>query len=385
MRPVKLSRTLAIAATLLTLAMPAVAYDAPVEKRPFTLADFRFQDGRQLPLTLGYETYGKLNAARDNAILVCHYFGGTSHAAGQYPNDDRRPGYWDALIGAKGAIDTDRFFVVSMDIPANINIDPQVISTGPRTVDPKTGKPYGGRFPSVGIRDMVEAQRRLMDHLGIRRWHAVMGTSLGGMQAMQWAVSHPDRVARVMTAAAPGRSDAYNQAMSQVMIDAIRADKNYRGGDYYGQEPPNQGLAAAWKLMYAQILNRDVLQAQFPGAVGEPAPPFVVELETQAARRVGRIDANAWVAIAEASRNFDLAAGHPSYEAALARVKARTLVIAAEGDELFPPVRLEQDLVEPLRKAGKPVEYRVLATRQGHLGAVFELGKEGETIRAFLE
>lgn len=380
----KLVHALAIAATL-ALGQPALAYDLPVEKRPLSLPDFKFQDGRQVPLTLGYETYGRLNAAKDNAILICHYFGGTSHAAGKYPGDDRRPGYWDALIGSKGAIDTDRYFVVSMDIPANINLDPQVISTGPQSLDPNTGKPYGGTFPAVGIRDMVETQRRLMDHLGISRWHAVMGTSLGGMQAMQWAVSYPERVSRVMTAAAPGRSDAYNQAMSQVMIDAIQADRNYRGGNYYGQEPPNQGLAAAWKLMYAKILNRDVLQSQYPGAVGEPAPPFVRELETQAARRVTRIDANAWAAISHASRNFDLAAGHPSYAAALSRVKAKALVIAAEGDELFPPSRLEQDLVQPLKKAGKQVQFRVLSTRQGHLGAVFELQKEGPAIRAFLE
>lgn len=382
MKPV---HALVAAALLLGFGPPAAAYDGPVDKRPFTIPDFRFQAGARLPVTLGYETYGKLNAAKDNAILVCHYFGGTSHAAGKYTPEDRRAGYWDALIGSKGAIDTDRFFVISVDIPANINLDPTVIATGPQTLDPKTKKPYGGTFPAVSIRDMVETQRILMDQLGIQRWHAVMGTSLGGMQAMQWAVSYPERVARVMTAAAPGRSDAYNQAMSQVMIEAIQADKNFRGGNYYGQEPPNQGLSAAWKLMYAKILNRDELTAQFPGAVGHPAPPFVMELDAQATKRVSRIDANAWATISRASRDFDLGIGHPSYEAALGRVKAKALVLAMVGDELFSPERLEKDLVAPLKKAGKQVEFRVMDTRQGHLGAVFELNKEAPAIREFLE
>jgi homoserine O-acetyltransferase len=359
------------------LAAPASAYEGPVDKQRLSLPAFTFQDGRTLPLTVGYETYGTLNAEASNAVLICHFFGGTSHAAGKYAKDDPRPGYWDALIGAKAAIDTDRHFVVAVDVPANVNVtDPRMVTTGPHSRDPQTQQPYGPRFPAVSIRDMVETQRALADRLGIRRWHAVVGASLGGMQAMQWAVSHPERVARVVTVAAPGRSEPYNQAMAQVMIDAIQSDGHFRGGDYYGHPAPTRGLKAAWKLLYAQGLHRDHM--------ARPGTPFLSDLETQAAARLPRLDANAWVRLSEASRDFDVAHGHADYPAALRRVQAKVLVVAAEGDMLFPPERLERELAAPLRLAGKRVDFRLLPTTQGHLGSVFDLNREGPAINRFL-
>jgi homoserine O-acetyltransferase len=366
----------ALAAVAL-VAAPAFANVGLVEKRRFDLPAFTFADGRTVPLTVGYETYGTLNATKTNAILVCHFFGGTSHAAGRYAASDERPGYWDALIGPNAAIDTTRHFVVAVDVPANINTaDPAMITSGPHQLDPKTKRPYGATFPQVGIPDVVAVQHRLMTQLGIPRWHAVVGASLGGMQTLQWAVDHPHLVERAVVIAAPGRSDPYNQAMCQVMIDSIEADKNFRGGAYYGQEPPSGGLKAAWKLLYAMGLNRDHM--------ARTNQPFLTDLEAQAARRLPRMDANAWLRLARASRDFDLGRGHGGYEAALGRIQARLLVIPAEGDQLFPPDRLQRDLVDPLSAAGKQVECRVLRTDWGHLGAVYDVTTEAPTIQRFL-
>ncbi len=374
--------TLAILLSALSFALPTHAEATFVQKRELQLAEHRFVDGRRLPVTLGFETYGRLNERRDNAVLICHFFGGSSHAAGRYAAGDPRPGYWDALIGPGKPLDTDRYFIVSADVLANINAhDPTVRSTGPYSLDPLTRQPYGGTFPSVTIRDQVAVQRSLMEDLGIQRWHTVMGASLGGMQALQWAVSHPDRVERVVTVAASGRADAYNKALCQLMIDAIRSDARWKNGDYYGQEAPDGGLASAWKLLFVHTLSRQGLSRGI--TPGDPAS-FLEALEAKARARIAEIDANAWISLSEASRDFDLGAGHPDYRSALGRIQAKVLAIAAEGDLLYPPELIRTDLVAPLADLGKPARFHVLTTEQGHLGAVYDMGQASEVLRDFL-
>jgi homoserine O-acetyltransferase len=181
-------------------ALPAGAYDGLVEKQVFMLPALTTVGGQVIrDVRVGYEHYGALNAARDNAILVTHYFSGTSHAAGRYAATDPSPGYWDSIIGAGKPIDTDRFFVISSDTLVNLNTkDPRTVTTGPASINPDTGRPWGMTFPIVTIRDFVNLQKALLDSLGIRKIHAVVGASMGAMQAFEWAAAYPDIVERII-------------------------------------------------------------------------------------------------------------------------------------------------------------------------------------------
>lgn len=377
-----LHKTLVTMIAALALVLPARADELVVQKLIMQLPAHRFVDGSRLPIELSYETYGRLNAQRDNAVLICHYFSGTAHAAGRHAPGDPHPGYWDDIIGPGKPLDTDRFFIVSSDILANVNAhDPTVRTTAPYSIDPATGRPYAGTFPSVSIRDMVAVQRALMDRLGIPRWHTVMGASLGGMQALQWAVSYPDRVERAVSVAASGRADAYNRTLCQIMIDAIRSDPNWRDGAYYGQEPPHRGLTSAWKLLFAHTQSRQGLERSLGSAA---AQSLGETLEARSRARIGKLDANAWLSLSEAGRDFDLGAGYPDYRSALTRIQAQVLAIAAEGDLLYPPELIRSDLVALLEALGKKARYHVLPTADGHLGAVTDIENIADVLRDFL-
>ncbi len=223
--------TIMVAALL--LGSPALAEDLLVEKQEFTLTDFTTRHGKTVPeMRLGYETYGTLNEARDNAILIPHYFSGNSHAAGKYSPDDAAPGYWDSIIGPGKPVDTDRYFVVSVDTPVNLGArDPHVITTGPATVNPATGKPWGMEFPVMTIGDFVDTQKGLMEQLGIPKWHAVMGGSMGGLQSYEWAARYPDLLERVIPVVASGWADADLIAGLDIWAAPIRLDPNWNGGD----------------------------------------------------------------------------------------------------------------------------------------------------------
>jgi homoserine O-acetyltransferase len=184
---------LAVLGIALAVAGPAAAYDGIVEKKTFSMASYTTRGGKTIKdVKVGWESYGKLNDARDNVILVTHFFSGNSHAAGKYAAGDAAPGYWDGIIGAGKPIDTDRFFVISSDTLVNLSTkDPRTITTGPASIDPDTGKPYGMRFPVVTMRDFVEVQKALLESLGIRKLHAVVGASMGALQAFEWAAAHP--------------------------------------------------------------------------------------------------------------------------------------------------------------------------------------------------
>jgi homoserine O-acetyltransferase len=198
--------TLAIAAGVLFMPLAGHAYDGPVEKKVFTLPSYTTTGGKTIKdVRVGYETYGKLNAAGDNAIFVPHFFTSTSHAAGKYAPTDAAPGYWDPIIGAGRPIDTDKYFVISADALTNLNTkDSNVATTGPSTVNPETGKPYGMAFPVVSFRDTVRVHKALVDSLGVKRLHAVAGASGGSIQAMEWAAAYPDFVQRVVHVIGPG-------------------------------------------------------------------------------------------------------------------------------------------------------------------------------------
>ena len=200
------TRSLLLLAAAAILALPAAAFDGLVKKEVFTMPTYTTVNGKTIKnVRVGYESYGTLNAAKDNVVLICHFFTGTSHAAGKYKTEDAAPGYWDAIIGAGKAIDTDKYFVISIDTLLNVNTkDPNVTTTGPSTINPDTGKPYGMTFPVVSFRDFVNVQKALLDSLGIKKLVAVAGPSGGGIQATEWAAAYPDMVERVIAVIAPG-------------------------------------------------------------------------------------------------------------------------------------------------------------------------------------
>ena len=237
---------------LLILALaPAHAQDLITKKQVFELSSFTTQSGRTLKnVKVGWESYGTLNADKSNAILICHFFSGTGHAAGKYAEAEKVAGYWDAIIGPGKAIDTTKYFVFSSDTLVNLSpADPNVTTTGPASIDPDTGKPYGylsdkndKGFPIVSIRDFIEVQKKLVDSLGIKKLHMVGGASMGGIQTYEWAAVYPDMVSRIMPVISSAEPDAGLIDWLDIWAMPIRLDPNWNGGDYYGKEAPLAGL-----------------------------------------------------------------------------------------------------------------------------------------------
>ncbi|MGD9511987.1 MAG: homoserine O-acetyltransferase, partial [Geminicoccaceae bacterium] len=253
--------------------MPASApADLLVEKQLFELADFTTLGGATIGrVRVGWESYGRLNAAKENVVLVTHHYSGTSHAAGRYRPDDALPGYWDAIIGPGKAIDTDRFYVISCDTLVNLNAkDPNTITTGPASIDPATGKPYGMSFPIVTIRDFVNVQKALLDHLGITSLHAVVGPSMGALQALEWASVYPDRVGRVVAAIGGAEENAFLIGWLDLWSAPIRLDPAWNGGDYYGRAEPIRGLTEALKLVTLQATQWPWVDRMFGRGWADP-------------------------------------------------------------------------------------------------------------------
>ena len=241
----------AIAALALWSAPALAEGELLTEKKVFELPSYTTAGGATIKgVRVGWESYGTLNADRSNAILVTHFFSGTSHAAGKYAPGDKAPGYWDAIIGPGKAIDTNKFFVLSSDTLVNLNANtPNVVTTGPASVNPDTGKPYGPSFPVVTMRDFVNVQKALLDSLGIAKVKAVVGASMGALQAYEWAVAYPEMVERIVPVIGAAGGDPFLVAWLDVWAQPIRLDPKWKGGDYYGGEPPLEGLKAALKIV----------------------------------------------------------------------------------------------------------------------------------------
>ena len=272
------------------------------------------ESGQQLgPLTLAYETYGTLNAARDNAILILHALSGDAHVAGFHTPDDRKPGWWDVMVGPGKAFDTTRYFVLCANI-----IGGCMGSTGPKCVNPATGEPYAMAFPIITIGDMVNAQRLLMDALDIPRWYAVTGGSMGGMQALQWATAYPERVAHCIPIATTHRLSAMSIGFNAVGRAAIMSDPHWQEGHYYGGELPTNGLAVARMVAHITYLSEQALTRKFGRRVrgAQALAPFgdMFEVESylrhQGSSFVRRFDAASYLTITRATDYFDLAEEH---------------------------------------------------------------------------
>jgi len=378
-----------IAATLLLALTEASAYDGVVEKKVFTLPSYTTVGGKTIKnVRVGYETYGALNAAGDNAIFVPHFFTGTSHAAGKYKPTDAASGYWDPIIGAGKPIDTDKYFVISADALANLNTkDPNVTTTGPASVNPDTGKPYGMSFPVISYRDSVRVHKALVDSLGVKKLHAVAGASGGSIQAMEWAAVYPDLVERVVHVIGPGFDiSPYVLEMLDVWTLPIRYDPKWNNGDYYGRDEPAAGVAQALKIVTitarANGWAEKTFDYKWADAARDPGADignlFTIEdaLNKAGAARAATTDANSMIYTAKANQLYNLGDD-------VKKMKAKILFVPAKSDLLFPP-ELSQRAAERYRAQGGVAEVAVLDGDGGHLDGVLNVAKQGEAIRAFL-
>jgi len=362
-----------------------------VQTRYFTFAQdepMPLDSGETLgPITLAYETYGKLNEDRSNAILILHALSGDAHAAGYHSPEDRKPGWWDDTIGPGKAFDTNRYFVVCSNV-----IGGCAGSTGPGSIDPRTGRPYALSFPVVTIHDMVNAQRRLMEHLGIPRWLAVAGGSMGGMQALQWAVSYPDRVKSAIVLASTAVSSPQTIAFNEVGRQAIYADPNWNHGDYYGRTPPKAGLAVARMIGHITYLSDKSMRQKFGRRLQNRErygydfdTEFAVEsyLRYKGNRFTERFDANSYLYITKALDYFDLSNGHRSLAEAFRGVRARFLVASFTSDWLYPPAE-SRKLVSALTANGLDVTYCDIESSWGHDAFLLEVDTMTSLIGDFL-
>lgn len=317
-----------------------------------------------------YETYGELNAARSNAILICHALSGDHHAAGYHSMADKKPGWWDSCIGPGKPFDTRRFFVVSPN-----NLGGCKGSTGPTTVNPATGKPYGPDFPIITVRDWVNSQARLGAALGIKQWAAIIGGSLGGMQALQWAMDYPDGLRHAIVIAAAPKLSAQNIAFNEVARQAIMSDPDFHAGHYYEQGVvPRRGLMLARMLGHITYLSDDAMRAKFGRELREGKLNFGFDVEFQVESYlryqgksfVERFDANTYLLMTKALDYFDPAAEFDhSLAAALKRATARFLVLAFTSDWRFPPAR-SHEIVRALQDNDLDVSYAEITSQEGH-------------------
>jgi homoserine O-acetyltransferase len=357
----------------MTLDPGAGASHAPAlpGKHHHLIGSFEPELGGALPeVTLAYETWGELNAAGDNAVLIVHALTGDSHAAGEPCDGYKKGGWWEPVIGPGRAIDTDEYFVICSNVLGGCSG-----STGPASADPESGRPYATRFPLITIRDMVRAQRRLLDGLGVRRLALVIGGSIGGQQALEWAVEFPDFVDKAVPIAANGALGPQGLGMSELGRRAIMSDPDWQGGDYYGTgRSPDKGLAIArmagmltyqsaagqWERYGRRKASRPALHEEFGGR-------FEIEsyLHYQGEDLVGRFDANSYLYLLRAMDLYDVAAGYESPEEAYSRIEAEMLFVGISSDWLF-PAREVRAAAEAAREAGAEVDYAEIDTLSGH-------------------
>ncbi len=359
--------------------------------KSLTLAGpLRLTLGGELPeVTVRYETYGALNAAKDNAVYICHALSGDSHVARH--NEDDAPGWWDIAVGPGKAVDTDRFFVVCANVLGGCRG-----TTGPSSMDPRTGRPYGGDFPRIAIADMVEVQKRLLENLGVARLHAVVGGSMGGMMALTWAVLHPERVASAILLATTHCLSSQALSFDIVGRNAIFKDPNYNNGQYYDQEQrPDDGLAIARMIGHVTYLSDRTMSRKFDPDREHPREvAYAYEKEFsvgsylayQGGRFVERFDANSYVTLSLAMDQFNLGRDFGSLEAAMQRVQARMLVASFRTDWLFPPAHSNR-MVDALLAAGKDVSALEVDSDCGHDAFLLEndLHVYGPLMRGFLQ
>ena len=366
---------------------PSSAGAVHAQKATFD-APLRLKSGAQLPsFELAYETYGELNAARSNAVLVCHALNASHHVAGYYADDKANTGWWDNLVGPGKPLDTNRFFVVGSNY-----IGSCFGSTGPASINPASGRPWGADFPVVTVEDWVEAQRLLADRLGIERFAAVIGGSLGAMQALQWSLSYPERVRHSIVIAAAPRLTPQNIAFNEVARQAIMTDPDFHGGHYYEKGVvPTRGLRIARMIGHITYLSGEAMAEKFGRLLrrGVPGFDFNVDFEIESYLRYQGdkfstyFDANTYLRITKALDYFDPAADFGGdLTAALARAKAAFLVVSFKSDWRFAPAR-SREIVRALLDNRRIVSYLEIDAPGGHDAFLLEDPRYHDALRAY--
>jgi len=330
------------------------------------------------PVDVAYETYGELNRARSNAIMVLHAFSGDAHAAGE-SKETGQPGWWESMIGPGKAFDTDKYFVICSNVLGGCRG-----TTGPGSINPDIGCPFAMSLPPITIADMVRLQKKLIDYLGIKRLLSVTGGSMGAMQALQWAVAYPEAIVSAIPIAGTARHSAQQIAFNEVGRQAIMADPDWCGGNYYDKRPPARGLAVARMVGHITYMSDHSMREKF-GRRRRDEDQFEVEsyLRYRGTQFVDRFDANSYLYITKAMDYFDLTEGHHSLAAAFSGVKARFLVISFTSDWLYPSYQ-SLEVVRALRGRNCDVAYCELSSNYGHDAFLVTVNEQTELVRGFL-
>lgn len=379
--------------------------DSPIlltTKQRHVIDSFTTFNGQTLKqVNIGWESYGELNHDKSNVILITHYFTGNSHAAGKYHPDDEAFGYWDNIIGSGKAIDTDRYFVISVDTLANISAyDPNVITTGPASINPDTGKPYGLSFPVVTMRDFVNVQKSVLESLGITKLHAVVGASMGSMQAIEWASAYPEWVNNMISVIGSAQSDAWTTTALEQWAIPIKLDPLWQQGQYSKDAPPLEGLTAA--LMF---ITQIALHPEYFNQVGQSINHHPLEtaplhdiladhkitqwLYQRAKSRASKMDANHLLYLVRACQLFLTGQG-TSLEEGLAKINANVLLIPADDDLLLMPYHARDAYTQLRSNAATKtttqpnIAYATLQGPYGHLNGVLGIAQHSDTISHFL-
>lgn len=353
--------------------------------QPLTL-----RSGRVLPsYDLVYETYGELNADKSNAVLICHALSGDHHAAGYHSMEDNKPGWWDSAIGPGKAIDTNRFFVVALN-----NLGGCSGSSGPISINPDSGKPWGPEFPIVAVRDWVTSQARLADVLGIQQWAAVVGGSLGGMQVLRWSIQYPERLRHAVVIASAPKLSAQNIAFNEVARQAIAKDPEFHDGNYLEHNTlPKTGLMQARMLGHLTYLSDDAMKQKFGRELKEGklnysfAPEFQVEsyLHYQGEKFSTRFDANTYMLMTKALDYFDPAADYDNdLVQCLSHARCDFLVLSFTTDWRFSPER-SQEIVDALIHADKNVSYACIESDNGHDAFLLPIPRYLDIFSAYMQ
>lgn len=357
-----------------------------VETKYFAFNGLELEFGQKLSeVIIAYETYGRLNENKSNAVLIAHALTGDAHAAG-YHDGDERPGWWDEMIGPGKAFDTDKYFVICSNVLGGCRG-----TTGPSSINSETGKPYGASFPTITIKDMVSAQLRLTEHLGVAKLLSVAGGSMGGMQTLEWLSSHPDRVRSAIPIATTAKHSPQQIAFSEVGRQAVTADPDWRGGDYYGVSFPSRGLAVARMVGHITYMSDASMAEKFGRRVKTSRPGFKFEpdfevegyLKYRGESFVKRFDANSYLYITKALDYFDPAGDRPLHEV-FSGLAAKVLAISFKSDWLYPSYQT-QAIVRALKIAGADVTYCEIESTYGHDAFLLEFKEETRLIKHFLE
>ncbi len=362
---------------------------AVTEQRARFAEPLKLACGRTLPgFELAYETYGTLNSDASNAVLICHALNASHHVAGHYEGDEHNVGWWDNMVGPGKALDTDRFFVVGVN-----NLGSCFGSTGPLSLDPETGEPWGADFPLVTVEDWVDSQARLADRLGIASWAAVMGGSLGGMQALAWAIRYPERIRNAIVIAAAPNLSAENIAFNEVARQAILTDPDFHEGHFFRQgTKPRRGLRVARMIGHITYLSDEQMDAKFGRQLREGlrfsfAPEFQIEsyLRYQGEKFADYYDANTYLRITKALDYFDPASVTGGDLAkALAPARCRFLVVSFSTDWRFSPER-SREIVDALVHNGQDVAYAEIKSVHGHDSFLMQDAHYHAIVRAYLD